>query len=41
VKILKFWRTELPHAQNKQRDENECLLGIDNGRVLYEKLSNK
>jgi hypothetical protein len=29
VKILKFWRTELSYAQNKQSGEKERLLGID------------
>jgi hypothetical protein len=29
VKILKFWRTELPYAQNMQRGEKEYILGID------------
>ena len=29
MKILKFWRTELSYAQNKQRGEKKCLLGID------------
>jgi hypothetical protein len=29
VKILKFWRTELSYAQNKQSGEKERLLGIN------------
>ena len=29
VKILKFWRTELSYAQNKNRDEKVRLLGMD------------
>jgi hypothetical protein len=29
VKILKFWRTELSYAQNKKRDKNMRLLGMD------------
>ena len=29
VKILKFWRTELSHAQNKNRAEKMGLLGMD------------
>jgi len=29
VKILKFWRTELSYAQNKNRGEKMCLLGMD------------
>ncbi len=29
VKILKFWRTELSYAQNKNRGNMMCLLGMD------------
>ena len=29
VKILKFWRTELSYAQNKNRGEKMSLLGMD------------
>jgi hypothetical protein len=29
VKILKFWRTELSYAQNKNRGEKVRLLGMD------------
>jgi hypothetical protein len=29
VKILKFWKTELSYAQNKNRREKMRLLGID------------
>jgi hypothetical protein len=29
VKILKFWRIELSHAQNKNRGTNMRLLGMD------------
>jgi hypothetical protein len=29
VKILNFWRTELSHAQNKNRAEKMGLLGMD------------
>jgi hypothetical protein len=29
VKILKFWRTDLSYAQNKNRGEKMRLLGID------------
>ena len=29
VKILKFWRTELSYAQNKNRGRMMCLLGMD------------
>ena len=29
VKILKFWRTELSHAQNKNRGKKMRLLGMD------------
>ena len=29
VKILKFWRTELSYAQNKNRDKTMRLLGMD------------
>ena len=36
MEILKFWRTELSYAQNKNRDEKVHLLGIDNGPSLNE-----
>jgi hypothetical protein len=29
VKILKFWRTELSYAQNKNRGKQMRLLGMD------------
>ena len=29
VKILKFWKTELSYAQNKNRRETKRLLGMD------------
>jgi hypothetical protein len=29
VKILKFWKTELSYAQNKNRSEKMSLLGMD------------
>jgi hypothetical protein len=29
VKILKFWKTELSYAQNKNRSEKMRLLGMD------------
>jgi hypothetical protein len=29
IKILKFWRTELSYAQNKNRDKKMRLLGMD------------
>ena len=29
VKILKFWRTELSYAQNKNRNKKMRLLGMD------------
>jgi hypothetical protein len=29
VKILKFWRTELSYAQNKNRGKQVRLLGMD------------
>jgi hypothetical protein len=29
VKILKFWRTELSYAQNKNRGKKMRLLGMD------------
>jgi endonuclease YncB( thermonuclease family) len=29
VKILKFWRTELSYAQNKNRGKKVRLLGMD------------
>ena len=29
VKILKFWRTELSYAQNKNRSKKMRLLGMD------------
>jgi hypothetical protein len=29
VKILKFWRTELSYAQNKNRGKKIRLLGMD------------
>ena len=37
MKILKFWRTELSNAQNKQRGEKERLLGIDTCPSLNDK----
>jgi hypothetical protein len=33
VKILKFWRTDLSYAQNKQRGEKEWI-----GQEKFEKL---
>jgi hypothetical protein len=34
LKILKFWRTELSYAQNKNRGEKMRLLGMDTCRSL-------
>jgi hypothetical protein len=41
VKILKFWRTDLSYAQNKNRGEKMRLLGMDTDiKIIQRKVTN-